>query len=175
MGLQRVNMTGRLNNNTVYTYFFSHSCPFLGIQFTVLLRDIECSSLCYSLLVTYFIYSSVHMLIPNPSSIPSPAFPFGNHKFVFYVCESISVLYISHFYHFFLKIPHISNIIYLPLHIYFSLTVYLRKLHIRVLCNKAKQENSLVLSCVQLFVTTWTIARQALLCMEFSKQEYWNG
>ena len=30
-------------------------------------------------------------------------------------------------------------------------------------------------SCVLLFVTPWTIAHQAPLCMEFSRQEYWNG
>ena len=31
------------------------------------------------------------------------------------------------------------------------------------------------LSCVQLFVTPWTIARQAPLFVEFSRQEYWSG
>ena len=31
------------------------------------------------------------------------------------------------------------------------------------------------LSCVQLFVIPWALARQAPLSMEFSKQEYWNG
>ena len=32
-----------------------------------------------------------------------------------------------------------------------------------------------VLSRVWLFATPWTVARQAPLCMEFSRQEYWNG
>ena len=32
-----------------------------------------------------------------------------------------------------------------------------------------------VLSPVQLFVTSWTVARQAPLSMEFSRQEYWSG
>ena len=32
-----------------------------------------------------------------------------------------------------------------------------------------------VLSCVQLFVTPWTVAHQASLSMEFSRQEYWSG
>ena len=32
-----------------------------------------------------------------------------------------------------------------------------------------------VLSHVQLFVTPWIIARQALLSMRFSRQEYWSG
>ena len=30
-------------------------------------------------------------------------------------------------------------------------------------------------SCVRLFVTPWTVTRQALLPMGFSKQEYWSG
>ena len=30
-------------------------------------------------------------------------------------------------------------------------------------------------SCAQLFVTIWTVACQASLSMEFSRQEYWNG
>ena len=29
--------------------------------------------------------------------------------------------------------------------------------------------------CVQLFVTPWTVAHQAPLSMEFSRQEYWSG
>ena len=31
------------------------------------------------------------------------------------------------------------------------------------------------LSRVQLFVTPWTVAQQAPLSMEFSRQEYWSG
>ena len=31
------------------------------------------------------------------------------------------------------------------------------------------------LSCVQLFATLWAVAHQALLFMEFSRQEYWSG
>ena len=30
-------------------------------------------------------------------------------------------------------------------------------------------------SCVQLFVTPWTVARQAPLSMGFFRQEYWCG
>ena len=29
-------------------------------------------------------------------------------------------------------------------------------------------------SCVQLFATPWTVAHQAPLIMEFSRQEYWS-
>ena len=30
-------------------------------------------------------------------------------------------------------------------------------------------------SCVQLFLTPWTVAHQAPLSMGFSRQEYWSG
>jgi len=33
----------------------------------------------------------------------------------------------------------------------------------------------LLVSCVQLFETPWTITHQASLSMEFSRQEYWSG
>ena len=32
-----------------------------------------------------------------------------------------------------------------------------------------------MLSCVQLFMTSWTVAHQAPLSIEFSRQEYWSG
>ena len=32
-----------------------------------------------------------------------------------------------------------------------------------------------MLSCVRLFATPWTVARQAPLSMGFSRQEYWSG
>ena len=32
-----------------------------------------------------------------------------------------------------------------------------------------------MLSCVWLFATPWTVARQVPLSMKFSRQEYWNG
>ena len=31
------------------------------------------------------------------------------------------------------------------------------------------------LSCVQFFVTLWTVAHQAPLSMRFPRQEYWSG
>ena len=31
------------------------------------------------------------------------------------------------------------------------------------------------LSCVQLFAIPWTVAHQASLSMEFSRQKYWSG
>ena len=32
-----------------------------------------------------------------------------------------------------------------------------------------------ILNCVHLFLTPWTVALQAPLSMEFSRQEYWSG
>ena len=40
----------------------------------------------------YIVYNSFYLLISNSQFIPAPSFPFGNRKFVFYVCESLSVL-----------------------------------------------------------------------------------
>ena len=45
-----------------------------------------------SLLVIYFIYCRVYVSIPISQFIFPTPFPFGNHKFAFYVCGSISVL-----------------------------------------------------------------------------------
>ena len=40
---------------------------------------------------------------------------------------------------------------------------------------KMKKWKHYSLSCVWLFVTLWTVALQAPLSMEFSRQEYWSG
>ena len=40
---------------------------------------------------------------------------------------------------------------------------------------KTSVEKRQSLSCVQLFVTPWTVAHQAPLSMGFFRQEYWNG
>ena len=39
--------------------------------------------------------------------------------------------------------------------------------------NQIRSDQSL--SCVRLFVTPWTVAHQAPLTLEFSRQEYWSG
>ena len=44
--------------------------------------------------------------------------------------------------------------------------------HFLLQCVKVKVKS---LSCVQLFVTLWTVAHQAPLSMGFSRQEYWRG
>ena len=40
-------------------------------------------------------------------------------------------------------------------------------------CVRERERESL--SCIQLFVTLCTLARQTPLSMEFSRQKYWNG
>ena len=40
---------------------------------------------------------------------------------------------------------------------------------------KEKKEKVKSLSRVRLFATPWTVAYQAPLSMEFSRQEYWSG
>ena len=65
----------------------------------MLLQDIKYSSLRYTvgphcLSVLYIVVCiSNPKLITHPS--PTPHVPFGNHKFVFPICESVSVLQIS--------------------------------------------------------------------------------
>ena len=57
---------------------------------------------------------------------------------------------------------------------------------IKINGNKTKQQQQKVwflfqvekkesLSSIQLFVTPWTVAHQAPLSIEFSRQEYWSG
>ena len=78
-----------------YTYTYTYSFPIKLITEYWVEFPVLCSR---SLLVIYCIYNSVCMSVPNSQFIPPPPhFPFGNHKFVFEVCESISVLWISSF------------------------------------------------------------------------------
>ena len=45
----------------------------------------------------------------------------------------------------------------------------------QILYNKVQIIVLVELSCIQLFVTPWTVAHQASLSMGFSLQEYWSG
>ena len=49
---------------------------------------------------------------------------------------------------------------------------FLKKLYINLQCVSVNVKS---ISCVRLFVTPWTVARQAPLSMEFFRQEYWSG
>ena len=50
-----------------------------------------------------------------------------------------------------------------------------RKRNLEDLEHESKCEREKSLSRVQLFVTLWTVVRQAPLSMELSRQEYWSG
>ena len=51
----------------------------------------------------------------------------------------------------------------------------LPKIRGRITIEKMRRSEMKSLSRVQLFVTPWTVAYQAPLSMEFSRQEYWSG
>ena len=76
------------------------------------LQSIEQSSLCYTvgpyqLSILYIVVCICQSQSPNLSLPPLPC---GKHKFVFYICNSVSVSQISSFVPVF-QIPHISDII----------------------------------------------------------------
>ena len=67
-------------------------------------------------------------------------------------------------------------------HIYNGILLSHKKECIWVNCNEVVEPRDYYtgwlwkpLSCVQLFATPWTVACQAPLSMEFSRQEYWSG
>ena len=79
----------------VYSFFFRF---FSHIDY----QNIEyCSPVLHSrsLLVIYLVYSSVCLYVRPKLLIYSfsPHFPFGNHKFVFDICDFVSVFQISSF------------------------------------------------------------------------------
>ena len=87
---------------------YIYTCKYIHIHISQillnhsLLQDIVYGTLCSNRsLLIYFICSSE---FANPKLLIylSPPFPSGNHKFVFYVCEFVSVLLICSFVSFFL-------------------------------------------------------------------------
>ena len=57
--------------------------------------------ICPCCLSTFHNINSSYLLISYLKSVPPPFLPFGNHKFVFCICESVSVLHIHSFVLFF--------------------------------------------------------------------------
>ena len=43
------------------------------------------------------------------------------------------------------------------------------------MCKMRLKLKVLIIQCVQLFVTLWTVAHQAPVSLGFSRQEYWSG
>ena len=109
--------------------------------------------------------------------IPPPLSPLGNHKFVLYICGPISALQISSFEPFF-YISHIDDLIW---HLFFSCwltSLYMtisRSIHISADSTRFflfMYRSVQLLSCVQLFATLWTSARQASLLYPWFKCKY---
>ena len=73
----------------MHTYTFFH----ILLHYS-LLQHIEYSSLCYTVNPCCLpnLYIVVYICQSQPSNLSLAFFHFGKHKFVFYVCESISVL-----------------------------------------------------------------------------------
>lgn len=53
---------------------------------------------------------------------------------------------------------------------YYAVHLNLLQCYMSIMCVCAQ-----LLSCVQIHVAPWTVACQALLSMEFPRQEYWSG
>ena len=86
------------SNSILHTYVCV--CMHIYILFQILfhyrlLQDTEYSSVCYTVgpCCLSILYIVVFICLPQTPNLSLPlAFPFGNHKFVFCVCGSISVL-----------------------------------------------------------------------------------
>ena len=71
----------------IFTFFFD-SLPIMDItEYWVEFPVLYCSFL----LVIYFVYSNVYMSTSASKFILSPPLPPGNHKFVFCICNSVSL------------------------------------------------------------------------------------
>ena len=94
--------------NQLYTYICPLFCRFffqIG-HYRVLNRVL---SAIQQVLISYLFYiQQCVQSIPISQFIP-PLLPPGKHKFVFYICNFISILQISYLYPIF-QIPHISNV-----------------------------------------------------------------
>ena len=71
-----------------------HISTLLKILFLYKLLEYWVSCAIQKVLIIYFICSSMHMSI-SVSQFISPPFPSNNHKFVFYICDSIPFVFLS--------------------------------------------------------------------------------
>lgn len=99
-------------------------CIHIPVLFRILFpyrlsQNIEFPVLYRSSLTIHSTYNGVHRPIPNPQCISSsPPFPFGDHNFVFKVCESVFVLYMSSFISFFrFNFLSVGRLFVLPSHL----------------------------------------------------------
>ena len=95
LGIESVSWHCRDTTNPVVPqqelpHIYIHIYCFSYIFHYGLLQDIEYSFLCYT--VGTFVYLLYTHYSVNPKFLVCPyPFPLGNHKFVFYVCKSVSV------------------------------------------------------------------------------------
>ena len=80
-----------------FSYMYTFFCTMRNNVIHGLSRDIDCSSLWYTVgtvwLFIHFIYNSLHLLTSNSQPVlPYLPIPLSNHKSVLYVCEPVSVL-----------------------------------------------------------------------------------
>ena len=83
------------------------------------LQSIKKSSLCYTNFLFQLPILCIVVCVYQSPNLSLHCFPPGVHKFVFYICDSISALWISSFVSFF-RIPHIHDMIF----VFFSLTYF---------------------------------------------------
>ena len=112
--VSRVQQSGSVIHTYIYIYIYVYIYinSFSDSFHYRLLQHISQSFLCYTVgPCCLSILGTVVCICQSPApNLSLLAFPFANHKFVFYVCESISVLSISSFVSLF-QITHISDII----------------------------------------------------------------
>ena len=76
----------------IYIYIYILFQIFTIIGYYKILNIVPCAM--QKVLVVYLFYIQQCVYVnPKHPFYPSPSFPFGNHKFVFYVCESIVFLF----------------------------------------------------------------------------------
>ena len=148
-------------------------------------QDIEYNFLCLcskSLLFIYFMYSSVYLLIPNSWFVPpSLPLPFGNHKFVFYVYDSVSVVYVNWFVLFSrFHIQVISYSICFSLSDWLQSIIFSRSIHVAangiisfflwLSSTPLYIQNTY---CLPIFICPWTL--KLLSCLGYSCLGYYWG
>ena len=154
---------------------------FKGYISLILIIKYGLYSLCctvLSLQLIYFIHSCLYLVTSYPY-LALPHFPLPTEKYWFVFYES-AFHYIHQF--IFFQTLHISDT-----RQYLSLTYFTQSNTFHPCCNK--WQNFILFlwlstihiymcqsfSCIQLFATLWTVAHQASLSLEFSRQEYRSG
>lgn len=85
----------------IYTYIYICIYILFLIIFPIMFHhewlDIVPCAIQRGLIAYHPKFSSLHLLTPNSRCIPLPSLPLGNHKFILYVLECVSVVYTGSF------------------------------------------------------------------------------